>query len=290
MSTSAPSAKIEAFADDTRVKVKQKGTETITTRASERAFAPVSTIGLAGLQDRAGADLRKADIQPDRRCWFEVAYWIQSARILVEPEKGTASEENRHLWPAMTLQAVKSAEDADPRQRDRVFALAVTRSMQVAPMTGPTETLWGHAADQICFNDGRGRLLVVSAGNARDTEWLTLAEQYPQLHLSEKIHEPAQATNVLTVGAFTNRVDLPPHKAYAEARPVAPTAGVLSPFSSTGPLVAHWPIKPDVVLEGGNLAIAPGPLLDEKSRDHGGSDHRSPIPRRSATILALNDE
>ena len=208
--------------------------------------------GLA-LHSDLGAAIERGHAEP--------THWLQSSRLLVEPGLGTASDENYEKWPILTLGAVRAAEDADPRPRDRVFVLAVTRSMQDAPLDGLVPTLWSHAIDQLAYRDGHGRLMIVSAGNARYGQWLPLAEQHPQLQLSEKIHQPAQATNALTVGAFTARVELPNGKEYGEARVVATKPGGISPFTSTGPVGNEWPIKPDVVLEGGNLAIS-GPLTD----------------------------
>ncbi len=183
-------------------------------------------------------------------------HWVQGARILVREGAGTATEENRHLWPALTEQAVKSAEEIDPTSRHRAFVLAVTR-----PMEAPAPTLWANAVDQITYHDGRGRLVVVAAGNARYERWLALAEQYPLGHFGEKIHEPAQAVNALTVGAYTTRTRLPPDHDYDEAKVVALTPGGISPFTSTGLIASGWAIKPDVVMEGGNLAVA-GDLTD----------------------------
>lgn len=183
------------------------------------------------------------------------SHWLQSVRIMVEPEKGTAAEENRHLWPRMTENAIKLAEEADIDSRQRVFALAVTRPIE------PVEpTLWSHALDQLAYARGRGRLLCVSAGNAELRRWLDLAKNYPELYLNEKIHDPAQAANVLTVGAYTQKIRMPPAAIYEEGTPVAPSGGI-SPYTSTGPQGSPWPIKPDVVLEGGNLALA-GALPD----------------------------
>jgi hypothetical protein len=68
-------------------------------------------------------------------------HWLQSSRLLVQPGVGTASDENYEKWPILTLGAVQSAEDADPRPRDRVFALAVTRTMQEAPLDRLEPTL-----------------------------------------------------------------------------------------------------------------------------------------------------
>lgn len=192
---------------------------------------------------------------------LEAPHWVQSSRLLVAPGVGTAADENYEKWPVLTLGAVHSAEDADPRPRDRVFALAITRTMQDRPLDGLVPTLWSHAIDQIAHREGHGRLMIVSAGNARFDEWLSLADQHPQLQLAEKIHQPAQAANALTVGAYTSRTELPRTKEYEEARVVAPRAGGISPFTSTGLVGNEWPIKPDVVMEGGNLAVA-GRLTD----------------------------
>jgi Subtilase family len=191
----------------------------------------------------------------------EAPHWLQSSRLLIAPGYGTAADENYEKWPVLTERAVRSAEEADPRPRNRAFVLAVTRSLQDPPLEGIAPTLWSQAVDQLAFREGRGRVIIVSAGNAREAQWLALAEQHPELQLSEKIHQPAQASNVLTVGALTARVELPTDHDYAEARVVAPKPGGLSPYTSTGLVGNEWPIKPDIVMEGGNLAIS-GALTD----------------------------
>ncbi|MDP3207524.1 MAG: S8 family peptidase [Rhodoglobus sp.] len=183
-------------------------------------------------------------------------HWLQSSRLLVKPGHGTGADENYEKWPVLTEGAVRSAEEADARPRNRAFVLAITRTMQDPPLEGLVPTLWSQAVDQLGFCEGRGRLMIVSAGNARYDQWLSLAELHPQLQLTEKIHQPAQASNALTVGAFTRRVELPRDQDYAEARVVATKAGGISPYTSTGLVGKEWPIKPDVVIEGGNLAIS----------------------------------
>ncbi|HRC56994.1 MAG TPA: S8 family serine peptidase, partial [Kofleriaceae bacterium] len=124
----------------------------------------------------------------------DATHWLQSSRLLIAPGYGTAADDNYEKWPVLMERAVRSAEDADARPRNRVFTLAVTRSMQDPPLDEIAPTLWSQAVDQLAFRQGLGRLMIVSAGNARDTEWLKLAELYPQLQLSEKIHQPAQAS------------------------------------------------------------------------------------------------
>ena len=76
---------------------------------------------------------------------------------------------------------------------------------------------------------------------------------YPHSNDTDGVHDPAQAWNALTVGAFTEQVQItgPDAEDYA---PIAPRGG-LSPFSTTSlTWEKYWPLKPDVVLEGGNAA------------------------------------
>ena len=115
--------------------------------------------------------------------------------------------------------------------------------------TGWSATLDALAAD----SDNQGetpRLLVVSAGNVTDnTDW----EQYPDSNETDGIHDPAQAWNALTVGACTNLTHITEPNAQ-DHKPIAPDGG-LSPFSTTAlGWQPQWPLKPDIVLEGGNAA------------------------------------
>ncbi|MBK7115885.1 MAG: S8 family peptidase [Proteobacteria bacterium] len=221
----------------------------------------------------------------------DAPHWLQSSRLLIAPGYGTAADENYEKWPILTERAVRSAEEADPHPRNRAFVLAVTRSMQDPPLDGIAPTLWSQAVDQLAFREGHGRLMIVSAGNARDEQWLALAEQHPQLQLSEKIHQPAQAANVLTVGAFTARVELPSGNDYTGYQVVATKPGGISPYTSTGLAGNEWPIKPDVVVEGGNLAIsdvltdATVPTLSALTTSHRHT-HGTPVGLMSMTSEA----
>ena len=93
-------------------------------------------------------------------------------------------------------------------------------------------------------------MIVVSAGNIEDQN---ACFEYPDSNDTDGVHDPAQAWNALTVGACTDlaRITEPDADGYS---PVAPPGG-LSPFSTTSlTWQPHWPLKPDVVLEGGNAA------------------------------------
>ena len=114
---------------------------------------------------------------------------------------------------------------------------------------------WSAAIDSLAVDiDGDGfnrRLLVVSAGNASDPNaW----PDYPASNDSDGIHDPsAGMERAYGRGLHGTRPD------YGTGRrgtysPIAPEGG-LSPFSTTSVTwQRHWPLKPDVVFEGGNAA------------------------------------
>lgn len=86
---------------------------------------------------------------------------------------------------------------------------------------------------------------------------------FPDSNLTQEVQDPAQAWYALTVGAFTakTRIDdttLSSYQAVAEA-------GDLSPFSTTSVIwpARRWPIKPEILFEGGNVAVnSAGSVLD----------------------------
>jgi hypothetical protein len=94
------------------------------------------------------------------------------------------------------------------------------------------------------------RLIVISAGNIEDPNaWF----DYPSSNSTDGIHDPGQAWNALTIGAFTDFINITEPDA-DDYQPIA-AAGGLSPFSTTSlTWQPHWPLKPDVVFEGGNAA------------------------------------
>lgn len=191
----------------------------------------------------------------------KLTHWLQSTKIVAVPHKGLSSGENYEKWPILTSNAITSAENEDRVDRNRVYVMAVTGSMDGVPDKSFGQTLWSQSIDQLSYNDGQGRLIIVSAGNAQDEKLNAILEQYPDLNLTERIHEPAQATNALTVGALTMKTVLPNDKLYEDSKVVAKRAGGISPNTSAGPVGKGWAIKPDILMEGGNIAVN-GPLVD----------------------------
>lgn len=132
--------------------------------------------------------------------------------------------------------------------RPRVFSCAVTTS-DYRDRGRPSS--WSSMVDRLAADaDGNGefpRLIVQSAGNILDEQAWRL---YPASLGTNLIHDPGQAWNALTVGAYTQKTDT----ADSALSAIAPEGGP-SPFTTTSRTWDKaWPLKPDVVFEGGNAA------------------------------------
>ncbi len=172
---------------------------------------------------------------------------LESVKIL-DRNYSNADDSRHHGY--LTIQAVSRPEVTAP-DRQRVFSMAVTTRDN---RDRGRPSAWSATIDRLAVdyeNQGETpRLFVISAGNVEDPNaWA----QYPDSNSTDGIHDPGQAWNALTVGAFTELIHItePDTDDY---RPIAP-AGGLSPFSTTSQTwQSHWPLKPDVVFEGGNAA------------------------------------
>jgi hypothetical protein len=151
----------------------------------------------------------------------------------------------------LTAEAVSRPEISQP-DRKRVFSMAVTAKDN---RDRGKPSAWSATLDRLaCDVDGEGlspRLIVVSGGNVNDHEaW----REYPHTNSTDSIHDPGQAWNILTVGAYTEKVSITEPDTQ-RLSPVA-AAGGLSPFSTTSVTWQRpWPLKPDVVFEGGNVGM-----------------------------------
>ena len=150
----------------------------------------------------------------------------------------------------LTSQAVNRPEITAPK-RQRLFSMAVT-ARDARDRGRPSA--WSATIDRLAVDyETQGespRLFVISAGNVDDSSaWA----QYPDSNTTDGIHDPGQAWNALTIGAYTDMVHITEPNT-DDYQPIAP-AGGLSPFSATSQTWQnHWPLKPDVVFEGGNAA------------------------------------
>jgi hypothetical protein len=187
---------------------------------------------------------------------------LESVKIL--PPTGANPPE---LYGAITAQAVTRPEINAP-QRPRIFSMAVTATDE---RDRGQPTSWSAAIDALAAGrvfdpatqglvyldeaeEAARRLFILSAGNVAP-------DNFQRDHLGrsdlEAVHDPAHAWNALTVGACTEK------SAIGDPRwngwsPLAPP-GDLSPWSTTSVTFQdRWPIKPDVVCEGGNVGTDGG--------------------------------
>lgn len=176
-----------------------------------------------------------------------IRHRLESVKLL--PTDGANVGDSRHHG-YLTSEAVARPEVTDPHRR-RVFGMAVTARDN---RDRGRPSAWSAAVDRVASDaeadNATPRLLMISGGNIIDPNaWA----ESPVSNGTDGIHDPGQAWNALTIGAYTDLTQIrePDMEAF---RPVAAEGG-LSPFSTTSlTWQPHWPLKPDVVFEGGNVA------------------------------------
>lgn len=161
-------------------------------------------------------------------------------------------------------QAAVALPEIEAPERSRVFCMAVTNEN----VSGVTASGWSAAIDQAAtgrmigdeedadddadaIDERPKRLFIVSAGNVvPETDFTRVRSQdeFP-------VEDPAQAWNALTIGGYTDLVDV--RDAGYEAWTPMVAAGELSPHSRTS---AMWrqgvaPFKPELVMEAGNRVV-----------------------------------
>ncbi|MGK3996569.1 S8 family peptidase [Sorangium sp. So ce1024] len=188
---------------------------------------------------------------------IQLRHRLESVKIL--PRNGQNPPE---LWGAITAEATSRVEIEAPERR-RCFSMAIAATDE---RDRGEPTSWSAAVDALAAGrafdpDIRGlvylddgdeparRLFVQCAGNVDPA---ALQAAHLDRSDADPVHDPGQAWNALTVGAFTEKAMITDPR-WSSWQPVA-RAGDLSPWGTTGVAFADaWPIKPDVVFEGGNV-------------------------------------
>lgn len=200
---------------------------------------------------------------------IQIRHRLESAKIIPD-----AGHNPHHLLGAMTRAGINAAETVADRRR--TFAMASTTEDDTPHDGAPTS--WSSEIDQLIAGTSGlkkiPRLFLVSAGNTDQSlfgndDYLSVSH-----HPDNEIESPAHAWNAISVGAYTNKVVLPAGESGA---PLAP-AGDLAPSSRTASWLSHWPIKPDVVFEGGNWIVdGPPPPMGHSALSLLTTDHQFPL-------------
>ncbi|MBB5199736.1 S8 family peptidase [Glaciimonas immobilis] len=178
---------------------------------------------------------------------IRISHLIESVKLV---ENHGANPGGSELHASLFADAVSQPEVTAPNH-PRVFSSTVT-SADYRDRGRPSS--WSAMVDRLASDaDNNGafpRLFVQSAGNMFDQNaWLT----YPAGLSTNLIHDPGQAWNSLTVGAYTTKVGIS-ETDHHNCATIAPAGGPSPMTSSSATWDKAWPLKPDVVFEGGNAA------------------------------------
>jgi len=186
---------------------------------------------------------------------FSASHRLESVRVF-----RTGHEHPPEVWGAVTQAGLALAEQRTHNRR-RVACLAVTANDNGRDSGRPSS--WSAALDEHAsgYLDRVRRLYVIAAGNVRDV--IGTGYAYPDTNLGPgRIEDPGQSWNALTVGAFTNRVHIRSDQ-FQEHQPIAPRGGLCpSSRTSCGWNDDSWPLKPDIVMEGGNYVRSRSGQID----------------------------
>lgn len=179
---------------------------------------------------------------------IQIDVLLESVKIIREDGQNDGDS----IFHAKLFGDAVSQPEVPAPNRPRVFSSAVT-TKDHRDRGRPSS--WSAMVDRLSSDaDGGGlfrRLFILSAGNITEQAAYT---EYPDSLSTNLIHDPGQAWNAITVGAYTEKMET----GNALLEPLASLGG-LSPFTTTSAAWDKvWPLKPDVVFEGGNLAKIDG--------------------------------
>ena len=185
----------------------------------------------------------------------EIYHYLESVKILNSPH-----DNDEDLYGSITQQAAYIAETENP-EANRTFCMAITTS-ESNDLGNGIPSSWSASIDALLvgtgegFADDRKRLMCISAGNTQVEEIADVDDYLAAVRL-HSVENPGQAWNAITVGAYTDKTQIET-SVYSDYTPVANRGGV-SPFTSSSIMweKSKWPIKPEVVFEGGNLGHNP---------------------------------
>ncbi len=182
-----------------------------------------------------------------------INHFLESVKLF-----NSSHDNERELYGYVTENAISLAEIQNP-ETNRTICMAITAPTNAIKNDGRPSS-WSGAIDSIISganmieeSDIRKKLMFISAGNTSVSEIIESGDIKTAV-TNHIIEDPAQAWNAITVGAYTNKYQIPEELSGTYQPVVEP--GCFSPFTSSSVMWSDkWPVKPDIVLEGGNLSL-----------------------------------
>lgn len=173
---------------------------------------------------------------------INITYEIESSKIL--PDIGVNEPK---LYGAITTDLVSRQIVKNPT-KIRINCMAVTDPVIETYDGSPSS--WSASIDSLTSGavDEIQKLFIISAGNIPHNKWIN----YPEVNILSSVHNPGQSWNALTVGAYTTKassrgISVPGFNAIANENNLSPSSTTSNSWD-----LKKWPIKPEVVFEGGN--------------------------------------
>lgn len=166
----------------------------------------------------------------------EINHALASVKLLSNNHKNNPS-----LYGRLTEEAINVSDKFGAK----IICMAVTEDEE---RNDGIPSSWSAAVDKALYNDGAcDRLMLISAGNT-DVNVIDSDNYLDTLSLSS-MQSPTQASNAIAVGAYTD------YSFYNKTgwSVIAPPSGI-SPMTRTSVLWRGKNAKPDIVMEGGNVA------------------------------------
>jgi hypothetical protein len=177
---------------------------------------------------------------------IELTHGVQSLKLIHTPDP-----HHPDLYGTVTIEGISRLEVETTRRK--VYCMAITADAR----DRGRPSSWSAAIDDLAFGtiNDTPRLILISAGNTG----LADRADYPDYNETASVQDPAQSWNALTVGGYTERAFIDIEKSPGWT-PMA-IQGDLAPASTTSltwPRSNKTPLKPDIVMEAGNMGSPPG--------------------------------
>lgn len=178
---------------------------------------------------------------------IEINHSISSVKIL--PNKDYLGDPVS--YGRVTEEGISRGEIIHPR-KDIINCMAITEDKQEHFNLEGNPSSWSATVDKITSGQdvdnlqaiGDKRLFLISAGNV---DYMQM--NYPETNMNEPVESPGQSWNAITVGAYTQKDEIKTHKVLAKKDGLSPYSRTSLAWSGS-----QWPIKPEVLFEGGNKA------------------------------------